>query len=318
MHSRAPVTRVGLRHGLRAGVNVKESRCSSEQWVEACSAASTWRYRTCTERDTGRRIFGGVLYHARPRIPSAYAAFSGYSRRDEECRRGEHRVRLAAPFVRLLMGVSFLQLGFLSWGFYAWQPYFLRTLGPRCGVGRRCGGGGDGPLHNRRKYRCRLVQPVLRPAHILLLSAAGVQTVAAIGVGLPGSVLACCYSFSFSLLRRWGSLDRSAGVHYAIDAIRRKGVGNLFRFDGGDMPAESGPVRPGLSVSRCPSRSKKDLWRGEDATVLVYSLAHFSAFPSASELISSLGKRCGMLGYLHCLGPAAGRAGGHDPREAAG
>ncbi len=31
--------------------------------------------------------------------------------------------------VRLLMFVSFLQFGFMSWGFYAWQPYFLELLG---------------------------------------------------------------------------------------------------------------------------------------------------------------------------------------------
>ena len=31
--------------------------------------------------------------------------------------------------VRLLMAVSFVQFGFLSWGFYAWQPYFLELLG---------------------------------------------------------------------------------------------------------------------------------------------------------------------------------------------
>jgi MFS family permease len=31
--------------------------------------------------------------------------------------------------VRLIMIVSFLQDGFLTWGFYAWQPYFLELLG---------------------------------------------------------------------------------------------------------------------------------------------------------------------------------------------
>jgi MFS family permease len=30
--------------------------------------------------------------------------------------------------IRLLMFVSFLQMGFMSWGFYAWQPYFLELL----------------------------------------------------------------------------------------------------------------------------------------------------------------------------------------------
>ena len=31
--------------------------------------------------------------------------------------------------MRLLMLISFLQVGFLTWGFYAWQPYFLELLG---------------------------------------------------------------------------------------------------------------------------------------------------------------------------------------------
>jgi len=31
--------------------------------------------------------------------------------------------------VRLLMACSFVQSGFITWGFYAWQPYFLELLG---------------------------------------------------------------------------------------------------------------------------------------------------------------------------------------------
>ena len=31
--------------------------------------------------------------------------------------------------IRFLMGVSFLQFGFMAWGWYAWQPYFLELLG---------------------------------------------------------------------------------------------------------------------------------------------------------------------------------------------
>lgn len=33
------------------------------------------------------------------------------------------------PTVRLLMGVSLVQMGYMIWGFYAWQPYFLDLLG---------------------------------------------------------------------------------------------------------------------------------------------------------------------------------------------
>ncbi|MFQ5755670.1 MAG: MFS transporter [Acidiferrobacterales bacterium] len=31
--------------------------------------------------------------------------------------------------IRLFMGCAFLQWGFITWGFYAWQPYFLELLG---------------------------------------------------------------------------------------------------------------------------------------------------------------------------------------------
>jgi MFS family permease len=33
------------------------------------------------------------------------------------------------PSVRLLMMMSFIQMGFLMWGWYAWQPHFLELLG---------------------------------------------------------------------------------------------------------------------------------------------------------------------------------------------
>jgi MFS family permease len=33
------------------------------------------------------------------------------------------------PSVRLLMIMGFIQVGYLSWGFYAWQPYFLELIG---------------------------------------------------------------------------------------------------------------------------------------------------------------------------------------------
>ncbi len=89
--------------------------------------------------------------------------------------------------VRLLMVVSFFQWAFLTWGFYAWQPYLLGLLAREAvwiagifaalislsmiagnalvdGFSRWCG---------RRTT--------------LLLWAAGIQTVAAVGVGLAGS-----------------------------------------------------------------------------------------------------------------------------------
>jgi MFS family permease len=89
--------------------------------------------------------------------------------------------------VRLLMGVSLLQWGFLTWGFYAWQPYFLKLLGQDA------------------VWIAGLVAAAIALSTIagnavvdwfsqfcgrrttLLLWASAVQTVAAIGVGLAGS-----------------------------------------------------------------------------------------------------------------------------------
>ncbi len=89
--------------------------------------------------------------------------------------------------IRLLMICSFLQFAFLTWGWHAWQPYFLELLGRDAvwvagviaalisvstilgnllvdGFSRFCG-----------------------KRTTLLLSAAAIQTAAAVGVGLAGS-----------------------------------------------------------------------------------------------------------------------------------
>jgi MFS family permease len=89
--------------------------------------------------------------------------------------------------VRLLMLCSAVQLGFITWGFYAWQPYFLELLG-RDAV-----------------WVAGVVAALLSASIIagnaltdwftqfcgrrttLLLWAAGIQTVGAVGVGLAGS-----------------------------------------------------------------------------------------------------------------------------------
>ena len=89
--------------------------------------------------------------------------------------------------VRLLMMCSFVQLGFLTWGFYAWQPYFLELLGRNAvwvagviaaliSVSTICGNALADLLSRPCKKRTTL-----------LFWAAGIQTAAAIGVGLADS-----------------------------------------------------------------------------------------------------------------------------------
>ncbi len=88
--------------------------------------------------------------------------------------------------VRLLMAFSFVQWGFLTWGFYAWQPYLLELLA------------------REEIWVAGVVAALISLSMIvgnalvdwfsqfcgrrttLLLWAAGVQTVGAVGVGLAG------------------------------------------------------------------------------------------------------------------------------------
>ena len=89
--------------------------------------------------------------------------------------------------VRLLLMVSFLQYGFLTWAYYAWQPYFLKLLGTQL------------------VWVAGIISALIALSAIagnalvewfsrfcghrttLLLWAAGVQTAAAIGVGVARS-----------------------------------------------------------------------------------------------------------------------------------
>lgn len=86
--------------------------------------------------------------------------------------------------MRLLMACSFVQMGFLSWGFYAWQPYFLELLGKEvvwvAGVVAALISlsivAGNALVDWFSQFCGRRTT--------LLLWAAGVQSVAAVGVGL--------------------------------------------------------------------------------------------------------------------------------------
>jgi len=89
--------------------------------------------------------------------------------------------------VRLLMAVSFVQSGFITWGFYAWQPYFLELLGrDAIWVAGAIAAlislsmiAGNALVYFFSKFCGRRTT--------LLLWAAGVQTAAAVGVGIVNS-----------------------------------------------------------------------------------------------------------------------------------
>ncbi|MCH7775273.1 MAG: MFS transporter [Gemmatimonadetes bacterium] len=89
--------------------------------------------------------------------------------------------------VRLLMLCSAIQMGFLTWAFYAWQPYLLELLG-RDAVWVA---GVIAALISASAIAGNALTDWLTrfcgQRSTLLLWSAGVQTVAAVGVGLVGS-----------------------------------------------------------------------------------------------------------------------------------
>ncbi len=97
--------------------------------------------------------------------------------------------------VRLLMLVSFFQVGFLTWGWHAWQPYFLDLLGRDLvwvtGVIAAAVSlstiAGNVLVEWLSKFCSRRTT--------LLLWVAGLQTLAAVGVGLAGSFWLAVASF---------------------------------------------------------------------------------------------------------------------------
>ena len=91
------------------------------------------------------------------------------------------------PSMRLLMLCSAIQGGFLSWGFYAWQPYFLELLGrDAVWVAGVVAALVSGSMIVGNALTDWLTRFCGRRS-TLMLWAAGVQTVAAVGVGLAGS-----------------------------------------------------------------------------------------------------------------------------------
>jgi MFS family permease len=89
--------------------------------------------------------------------------------------------------VRFVMWCSFLQMGFMYWGFYAWQPYFLELLG-RDAVW--AAGAAASVIAGAMIAGNALVDYASRfcgRRTTLLLWAAGLQAAAAVGVGLTHS-----------------------------------------------------------------------------------------------------------------------------------
>jgi Na+/melibiose symporter-like transporter len=172
--------------------------------------------------------------------------------------------------VRLLMGVSLLQWGFLTWGFYAWQPYFLELLGQDAvWVAGTVAAAialstivGNGVVEWFSQFCGRRTT--------LLLWASGVQTVAAIGVGLAGSFwLAVTFFLLVAAAVGVTGPVKQAYIHEMVPSGQRASV---ISFD--SMMGNAGGVlgQSGLGyLSRARSIAEGYV-AGGLATVLVFPL----------------------------------------------
>jgi MFS family permease len=147
------------------------------------------------------------------------------------------------PSVQLLIIAAFIQAIFMAWGFYAWQPYFLELLGQDL---TWVAGVVAALIALSTMAGNSLVEWITRycgKRTTLLLWAASIQTIAAIGVGLAGSFLLAVvlYLVVMGAMGVWGPV-RQAYMHQSIPSDRRASV---ISFDslissGGSMLGQIG------------------------------------------------------------------------------
>jgi MFS family permease len=132
------------------------------------------------------------------------------------------------PSLRLLMVTNFLQAGFLFWGFYAWQPYFLDLLGqPAVWVAGVIAALisistmiGNGIVERFTRFCGKRTT--------FFLWAAGIGTVATIGIGLTSSfwlavALLLVYMVSTGVI----TPVRQAFIHQIIPSEQRAAIVSL-------------------------------------------------------------------------------------------
>ncbi len=148
--------------------------------------------------------------------------------------------------VRLLMIASFVQAIFMAWGFYAWQPYFLELLGENLpwvagviaaliAVATMVG---NSVVEWFTRYCGKRTT--------LLLWAAGIQTIAAVGVGLAGSFWlgVTFYLVVMGAMGVWGPV-KQAYMHQVIPSKQRASV---ISFD--SLIASSGSMFGQIGLGR--------------------------------------------------------------------
>jgi MFS family permease len=127
--------------------------------------------------------------------------------------------------VRLVMFVSLVQWGFISWAFYAWQPYFLELLG-RDAIW--VAGAAASLIAGSMIVGNAIVEWLSRfcgRRSTLLLWAAGVQSAAAVGIGLTDSfAIALGLFVCFGAAMGVGGPVKQALLHASIPSDERASV----------------------------------------------------------------------------------------------
>ncbi len=145
--------------------------------------------------------------------------------------------------VRLLIVASLIQAIFIAWGFYAWQPYFLELLGQNLPWVA-------GVIAALISISTMIGNSVVEwfthycgKRTTLLLWAAGIQTTAAIGVGLAGSfwLAVPLYLIGMGAMGAWGPV-RQAYMHQIIPSGQRATVVSFDSLvaSGGSMIGQLG------------------------------------------------------------------------------
>jgi MFS family permease len=231
----------------------------------------------------------------------------------------EHGWRVAP--VRAVMLVSVLQWGFMSWAFYAWQPYFLELLGRDAiwvaGAAASLIAGamilGNGIVEWLSRFCGR--------RSTLLLWAAGVQTAAAVGIGITDSFAVALILFVFFA----GAMGVSGPVKQALlhASIPSSERASVVSFD--SMFGNGGGVgfQSGLGwLSRAQSIEMGYVIGGAVTVVALPLLAVLRRAAGAADLI--VGRRagieaaCAAQGLPHVSGvDAVPRGSGAVPAAAA-
>ncbi len=201
------------------------------------------------------------------------------------------------PAIRLLMLASFVQMGFMIWGFYAWQPYFLQLLGYDAVW---VAGTIAALIAASTIIGNTIVDWFTRfcgKRTTLLIAAGIIQTVAAVGVGLTDSfwLAVTLYLFVTAALGIYGPV-KQAVIHNIVPSENRASV---ISFD--SMFANAGGVigQSGLGyVARIRSIAEAYVFGGLILILLLPLLLKLRGLNEKADIIT--GTRAGSRS--HCAG----------------